>query len=71
LGYAVFGKVGQLLVDVSLVLSQLSFCSSYFIFIVLNIPSALPVPPPGSRMEYLLSPNALVAMQVTLLHPYP
>ncbi|CAB1101522.1 unnamed protein product [Ectocarpus sp. CCAP 1310/34] len=69
LGYAVFGKVGQLLVDVSLVLSQLSFCSSYFIFIVLNIPSALPVPPPGSRMEYLLSPNALVAMQLLVYIP--
>ncbi|CAN0305333.1 unnamed protein product [Ectocarpus sp. 6 AP-2014] len=69
LGYAVFGKVGQLLVDVSLVLSQLSFCSSYFIFIVLNIPSALPVPPPGSRLEYLLSPNALVAMQLLVYIP--
>lgn len=52
------------MVDVSLVLSQLSFCCGYFIFIVLNIPSALPVPPPGSWMEYLLTPNVLVTLQV-------
>lgn len=60
-----FGKCGELMVDVSLVLSQLSFCCGYFIFIVLNIPSALPVPPTGSTLEYMLTPNVLVALQVT------
>lgn len=59
-----FGKCGQLMVDVSLVLSQLSFCCGYFIFIVLNIPSALPAAPPGSWMEYLMTPNVLVTLQV-------
>lgn len=56
------------MVDVSLVLSQLSFCCGYFIFIVLNIPSALPVPPAGSTLEYILTPNVLVALQVCMYH---
>lgn len=66
LGLAAFGKCGQMMVDVSLVLSQLSFCCSYFIFIVLNIPSIAPVPARGSAAEYLLSPDVLIALQVCL-----
>eukprot|EP00752_Nemacystus_decipiens_P005590 g5059.t1 len=69
LGHVAFGKCGQLMVDVSLVLSQLSFCCGYFIFIVLNIPSALPVPPPGSWMEYVLTPNVLVTLQLLVYIP--
>eukprot|EP00903_Cladosiphon_okamuranus_P012701 g11875.t1 len=69
LGHVAFGKCGQLMVDVSLVLSQLSFCCGYFIFIVLNIPSALPVPPPGSRLEYLLTPNVLISLQLLVYIP--
>ncbi|CAM9976758.1 unnamed protein product [Pylaiella littoralis] len=69
LGYAAFGKCGQLMVDVSLVLSQLSFCCGYFIFIVLNIPSAMPIPPPGSWFEYLMTPNVLVTIQLLVYIP--
>lgn len=64
LGYVAFGKCGQLMVDVSLVLSQLSFCCGYFIFLALNIPSAMPVPVPGSPIGILLTPNAIIAIQV-------
>lgn len=52
------------MVDVCLVLSQLSFCTSYFIFIVLNIPSVLPTPAPGSLLEYVLTADVLIALQV-------
>lgn len=69
LGLAAFGKWGQVMVDVSLVLSQLSFCCSYFIFIVLNIPSIAPVPAQGSAAEYLLSPDVLIALQVYIDSP--
>eukprot|EP00904_Undaria_pinnatifida_P013061 jgi/Undpi1/8886/HiC_scaffold_25.g11348.m1 len=63
LGFAAFGKWGQVMVDVSLVLSQLSFCCSYFIFIVLNIPSVAPTPERGSLAEYVVSPDVLIAFQ--------
>ena len=69
LGFAAFGKWGQVMVDVSLVLSQLSFCCSYFIFIMLNIPSIAPLPARGSTAEYLLSPDVLIALQVCVDSP--
>lgn len=52
------------MVDVSLVLSQLSFCCSYFIYIVLNIPSVAPIAAPGSIAEFVMRPDILIALQV-------
>lgn len=52
------------MVDISLVLSQLSFCCTYVIFIYQNVPRALPRPPPGSLADTLLTPDALTLLQV-------
>ncbi|CAM9898435.1 unnamed protein product, partial [Hapterophycus canaliculatus] len=46
-----------------------SFCCGYFVFIVLNIPRALPTAPPGSWMEYLMTPNVLVTLQLLVYIP--
>lgn len=55
------------MVDVSLVLSQLSFCCTYFVFIVGNVPRILPIPAPDSMLEWVLTPDVLVALQVRLV----
>ncbi|XP_066319142.1 amino acid transporter AVT3B-like [Miscanthus floridulus] len=58
LGDAVFGAHGRFAVDVMLVLSQVSFCVGYLIFISNTMAHLYPITAPSSSA--LLSPKALV-----------
>lgn len=64
IGQEALGRPGLLMVDTSLILSQLSFCSSYYTFMTKNIPSVIPQQAPGSFAEWMLTPDALILAQV-------
>ncbi|CAN0152894.1 unnamed protein product, partial [Discosporangium mesarthrocarpum] len=69
IGNAAFGVPGQAAVEASLVLSQLSFCTAYFIFNSRSLPSVLPTPALGGLAETVLGGDALILLQVLVYVP--
>ncbi|CAM9753859.1 unnamed protein product [Phaeothamnion confervicola] len=67
-GNAAFGQAGQAAVDISLVLSQLGYCVTYYVFVSGNLPGLFPVAE-GSLAARLLTRNAVILFQVALFIP--
>lgn len=62
LGFYAFGEKGRLLVDITVIISQIGFCCAYLIFISENVSSYVPGVSPSHWLLLLLPPLFLICL---------